>query len=777
MATEEDHREIAWIEGVAILGAVVISALVQAINDHQKEKQFQELNEEAEANKKVNVIRNGEIKGVSLDEIVAGDVCDITSGMELPGDGIVIDGFNVEADESAMTGEPDGVLKASIFFCHNKMQEIIDEGRANLVGHHEVPSPVLVSGTKISNGTGRMVIFMVGKDSSIGKIKDTVDSNKKDTTPLQDKLETIAEDIGKFGLMAAVLTMMIQVLRVMITYGQNKKWSNNETSDIIDGILVAITVLVVAIPEGLPLAVTLSLAFSVKKMLLDKNLVRKLHACETMGGANIICSDKTGTLTRNEMFQTHFWNFRSYDIFEPKNNKTTPYSEWINHTCHSLFEENIACNSISDPVKGEGTATELATVKYLLQCGINSVEFKKKHKIIHIEPFNSERKRMSTIIEKADGKHRLYIKGASEYIVECCNQILDLDKNEVKPQDEKIMEEVQKAIVTYAKKSLRTIGMAYVDLPDTYDKETKDKKKCLQIELSGLTLIGVCGIKDIIRAEVPDAVLKCNRAGISVKMVTGDNKVTARAIAKEVNILEENDEDLTKIMEGPEFQRLTGGVVCKNCKDNKEKGYKNCDCVKNTDELKKSENKGKQVKVDTILYGEEFDKIWQRLAVLARSRPEDKYALVVGLRERGNVVAVTGDGTNDAPALSKADVGFAMGIAGTEVAKQAAAIMLMDDNFTSIVSAVKWGRNIYDSIRKFLMFQLTVNVVAVTITFVSAASTKEAILSAIQMLWINLIMDTLASLALATEPPTEKLLQRKPHPRDSYIVNLVILFF
>jgi len=295
MATEPDHRATAWIEGVAILLAVFISAFVQAVNDHQKEKQFQALNEEAEANKRVNVWRNGENKALELAEVVSGDICDISSGMELPGDGIVIEGFNVEADESAMTGETEPMQKASIIKCMDKMKEVIEEGRANLVGTHEVPSPILVSGTKIANGTGKMMIFMVGKDSSIGKIKETVDSNKKDTTPLQDKLEKIAEDIGKFGLIAAVLTLMILILRVLIDYGNNKKWTNSETSSIVNGILVAITVLVVAIPEGLPLAVTLSLAFSVKKMLADKNLVRKLHACETMGGANIICSDKTGT--------------------------------------------------------------------------------------------------------------------------------------------------------------------------------------------------------------------------------------------------------------------------------------------------------------------------------------------------------------------------------------------------------------------------------------------------------------------------------------------------
>jgi Ca2+ transporting ATPase len=441
-----------------------------------------------------------------------------------------------------------------------------------------------------------------------------------------------------------------------------------------------------------------------------------------------------------------------------------------------VFEENICCNSISDPVEMKGTATELAMAKYVLACGINSLEYKKKFKIINVATFTSERKRMSTIIEKSDGSHRLYIKGASEYIVESCDKIVDLNSGNIIPLDNTIREETKQAITSFAKKSLRTIGMAYVDLPANYDLNAKDKKKCLLVEIAGLTLIGICGIKDIIRAEVPDAVLKCNRAGISVKMVTGDNKVTARAIAKEVNILEENDEDMSKVIEGPEFMDLIGGVVCKNCKEDKNKKCEDCDCVKNVDELKKPEHKGKKVRVDTIMNGEEFEKICYRICVMARSRPEDKYALVVGLKERGNVVAVTGDGTNDAPALSKADVGFAMGIAGTEVAKQAAAIMLMDDNFTSIVAAVKWGRNIYDSIRKFLMFQLTVNVVAVLVTFVSAATTKEAILSAIQMLWINLIMDTLASLALATEPPTDKLLLRKPHKRDSYIVSIVIIF-
>ncbi len=322
-----------------------------------------------------------------------------------------------------------------------------------------------------------------------------------------------------------------------------------------------------------------------------------------------------------------------------------------------------------------------------------------------------------------------------------------------------------------ATQALRTIGICYKEINSSeIDLENKDNRGVHDFEMDGFTLIGICGIKDIIRKEVPTSMKQCHTAGIDVKMVTGDNKITARAIAREINLITKDNNNSALVMEGPEFLRKVGGVICANCRD-KEK----CDCVKNSRELEKPENKGKLVRKDTIKNKAEFDKIWKDLAVLARSRPEDKYALVIGLKERNNVVAVTGDGTNDAPALSRADVGFAMNIAGTEVAKQAADILIMDDNFASIVKAVKWGRNIYDSIRKFLQFQLTVNIVAVVTTFISAVFLKEAIFSAVQMLWINLIMDTLAALALATEPPTDALLKRKPYSRSEYIISPLMM--
>ena len=521
-------------------------------------------------------------------------------------------------------------------------------------------------------------------------------------------------------------------------------WNADDTGRIIQAVLIGIAILVMAIPEGLPLAVTLSLAYSVRKMLADQNLVRKLHACETMGGADIICSDKTGTLTMNKMFLTNFWNTEAFVIQNP----TVNFRSFVGEGQRTLFTQVLTCNSLDDPNLETGNPTDMAILKYMLECEVDAMKERPKYFREHMEPFTSDRKRMSTLINH-EGRKIYLLKGASELIVATCDKLFDLKTGQEYPIDETIKKNINDSIVAFAKQSLRTIGLAYKYV-DQLDTTSKNNKGVLDAETQGFTLVGIAGIKDVIRPEVPEAVAKCALAGITVKMVTGDNKITARAIAKECNIIDKNepdDDSNGRVMEGPEFYRLIGGV-----------------------QKNESQKKG-DPPVETIANKENFDKIYRRLAVLARSRPEDKYAMVVGLRERGHIVAVTGDGTNDAQALAKANVGFAMGITGTQVAKQAASIMLMDDNFSSIVQAVKWGRNIYDSIRKFIQFQLTVNVVGVFITFVSAAITEESILSAVQMLWINMIMDTLASLALATEPPSDELLLRKPNNPNDHIVS------
>ena len=773
MIMEEDHRATAWIEGFAILLAVAIVVIVQAVNDLKKEKEFQKLNEEVENGKRITIVRDGKDLFLNNSKVVVGDIVRLKGGMEIAGDGILLQGYNVQVDESSMTGETDPIHKATIEECARKRNEIQSSGKTGSHGIHDVPTPIMMSGTKVLGGSGIMLVNIVGDDCAIGKIKALVEDGEPEATPLQLKLEKIARDIGIFGLVSAVLLFTALLIRFLIENsidGWEKAKTGEYIRELLDYFLISITILIVAIPEGLPLAVTLSLAFSVQKMMKQNNLVRKLQACETMGGANIICSDKTGTLTMNKMFMTNFWNGKSHEIYNPVSQKYTDYHNFMETDASKVFENVITFNSSEDPSKEEGNPTEQATLKYLHGLGFPVVNHRESNPAEFVADFSSDRKR-SSVIMKIQGRFFVFMKGASEWMLDVADNFLDLSTGEESNLDFEMKNKIENAIEEYAKKSLRTIGLVYKEVTEEgMDFETTDAKGVYNFEKDGFTLVGVCGIKDIIKADVPDAVLRCYKAGINVKMVTGDNKITAEAIAHECQIINSKNQYNAIVMEGKDFLEKVGGIVCDNCRSKPE-----CDCVKKEKDLKRAKNKGKKVRKDTIKNQKEFDKIWENLAVLARSRPEDKYALVVGLRERGNVVAVTGDGTNDAPALSKADVGFAMNIAGTEVAKQAADILLLDDNFSSIVTAAKWGRNIYDAIKKFLQFQLTVNVVAVLTTFVSAVYLKESILSAVQMLWINLIMDTLAALALATEPPREELLDRKPHKKSEYIITPLMI--
>lgn len=773
MIKEVDHRETAWIEGFAILLAVAIVVIVQAVNDLKKEKEFQKLNDQAEDGKKIILIRGGEETLISNTHVVVGDIVKFKAGMEIAGDGLLLHGYNVQVDESSMTGETEPIHKASLSVCAKKRDDIQSSGKTSKHGIHDVPTPVMMSGTKILGGSGTMIIIAVGDNCAIGKIKLLVNA-EDEITPLQLKLEKIARDIGIFGLVSAVL-LFTALLIYYIIQQSIKGWGKKETilhvNKIMDFFLIAITILIVAIPEGLPLAVTLSLAFSVQKMMKENNLVRKLQACETMGGANIICSDKTGTLTQNKMFLTDFWNLESRELYDTRTKKYKDYHEFMNLDASKVFENVVALNSTEDPRKDEGNPTELASLKYLHEVGFDVVGHRSQYKPEFVSDFSSDRKRSSVIVKMEGDRYIVFMKGASEWMVGVCNTLLDLSSGSVDNLDFEMKATIDNAIESFAKRALRTIGLVYKEISEEeMDFETMDESGVYNFEKDGFTFVGVCGIKDTIKPEVPDAVLSCHSAGIDVKMVTGDNKITAEAIAREVNIIHKGNAKTALIMEGPEFMELIGGVICGNCRDEPV-----CNCVKNQKEKDASDIKNVKIRNDTIKNKEEFDKIYKNLTVLARSRPEDKYALVVGLKERGNVVAVTGDGTNDAPALSKADVGFAMNIAGTEVAKQAADILLLDDNFKSIVTAAKWGRNIYDAIKKFLQFQLTVNVVAVITTFVSSMFLQEAILSAVQMLWINLIMDTLAALALATEPPRDELLDRLPHKKTEYIITPLMI--
>ncbi|XP_075996867.1 plasma membrane calcium-transporting ATPase 1-like [Genypterus blacodes] len=795
-ADDESDAETGWIEGAAILLSVVCVVLVTAFNDWSKEKQFRGLQSRIEQEQKFTVLRGGQVVQINVTEIVVGDIAQVKYGDLLPADGVLIQGNDLKIDESSLTGESDHVKKT------------VDK------------DPMLLSGTHVMEGSGKMVVMAVGVNSQTGIIftllgagdksdcedeeakekkkkkkrekekekkkegkkkkekakkskkndrekKDGAELQplnadgeaaktkpnlpKKEKSVLQGKLTKLAVQIGKAGLFMSGLTVLILITLFLVdTFWIQGLPFVNECLPVyiqffVKFFIIGVTVLVVAVPEGLPLAVTISLAYSVKKMMKDNNLVRHLDACETMGNATAICSDKTGTLTMNRMtvvqayIGEHFY-------------KHVPEQGLIHTKVLDLLALGIGVNCAYTtkimPAEKEGglprqvgNKTECALLGFARDLRRDYQTIRNEipeEKLFKVYTFNSVRKSMSTVLKNADGSFRMFSKGASEILLKKCSNILTSsgDAKVFKPRDRN--ELVKTVIEPMASEGLRTICLAYRDFnpadgePD-WDNETEI--------VAGLTCICVVGIEDPVRPEVPDAIRKCQRAGITVRMVTGDNINTARAIATKCGILHPGDDFLC--LEGKEFNRRIHN------------------------ELGEIEQ-------------ERIDKIWPKLRVLARSSPTDKHTLVKGIidstvLEQRQVVAVTGDGTNDGPALKKADVGFAMGIAGTDVAKEACDIILTDDNFSSIVKAVMWGRNVYDSISKFLQFQLTVNVVAVVVAFTGACITQDSPLKAVQMLWVNLIMDTFASLALATEPPTEALLLRNPYGRKKPLISRTMM--
>ncbi|XP_076152593.1 plasma membrane calcium-transporting ATPase 1 isoform X1 [Alosa pseudoharengus] len=789
---DEGEAEAGWIEGAAILLSVVCVVLVTAFNDWSKEKQFRGLQSRIEQEQKFTVVRGGQVIQIPVADIVVGDIAQIKYGDLLPADGVLIQGNDLKIDESSLTGESDHVKKT------------------------QEKDPMLLSGTHVMEGSGKMLVTAVGVNSQTGiiftllgasedddddeeekkkkeeKKKDKKNKKqdgsvenrkkakaqdgaamemqplnsdegadaeekkksnlpKKEKSVLQGKLTKLAVQIGKAGLLMSAITVVILVALFAIDtfWVQGLPWVKECTPIYIQFFvkffIIGVTVLVVAVPEGLPLAVTISLAYSVKKMMKDNNLVRHLDACETMGNATAICSDKTGTLTMNRMTVVQAY-------LADKHHRRIPVADTIPATILDLLIVGISVNSayttkIMSPEKEGGlprqvgNKTECSLLGFVLdlkkdyQAIRNEIPEEKLYKVY---TFNSVRKSMSTVLKNADGSFRMFSKGASEILLKKCCKILTAsgEARVFRPRDRDDM--VKKVIEPMASEGLRTICMAYRDFPAADGEPDWDNETDI---LTSLTCICVVGIEDPVRPEVPDAIRKCQRAGITVRMVTGDNINTARAIATKCGILQPGDDFIC--LEGKEFNRRIRN----------EKGE---------------------------IEQERIDKIWPKLRVLARSSPTDKHTLVKGIidstvTEQRQVVAVTGDGTNDGPALKKADVGFAMGIAGTDVAKEASDIILTDDNFSSIVRAVMWGRNVYDSISKFLQFQLTVNVVAVIVAFTGACITQDSPLKAVQMLWVNLIMDTFASLALATEPPTESLLLRKPYGRNKPLISKTMM--
>jgi Ca2+-transporting ATPase len=632
-----------WYDGAGILSSIILVVLVTAFSDYQQSLQFRELDKE----KKmifIQVTRGGHRKKVSMFDLVVGDIVHISIGDQVPTDGLLIEGYELKVDESTMTGE-------------SEPQKKTPERK-----------PFLLSGTKVQDGSGIMLVTGVGMKTEWGHLMATLGGEDDSETPLQVKLSGLATFIGKLGLNFALLTFLVLLGRFL--FGKYSvdgpvEWGGEDVVVIVNYFAIAVTIVVVAVPEGLPLAVTLTLAFAMKKMMLDKALVRHLAACETMGSATAICSDKTGTLTTNKMTVVKAWVAGCVGTVSDINKQISP-------AVRDILTENIYLNTSADlgdemDSNGKptliGSPTETAVLAFGYGLGGKFRETCNKFEKAKVNPFNSARKKMGVAVRHPDGHLRAHWKGASEIVLGMCDRTIDADGTVV-PLTEEKYKQLKGTISLFADHALRTLCLAYSDLHE---------HQCLEVPEKRLVCLAIVGIKDPVRPGVPEAVKLCFTAGIKVRMITGDNIHTAKAIARECGILTDGG-----AIEGPEFRTWTE---------------------------------------------EEMDERLPNLQVMARSSPSDKLKLVKHLRKLGEVVAVTGDGTNDAPALHEADIGMAMGIAGTEVAKESADVIILDDNFGTIVVVAKWGRAVYNNIQKFVQFQLTVNLVALIINFASACIT------------------------------------------------------
>jgi Ca2+-transporting ATPase len=671
---------IEWIEGVAIIVAIVVIVAVESVNDYQKERQFAKLYEKKQ-DRNVKVIRSGKSQQISLFDILVGDVVHIEPGDVIPVDGVFIDGYNVKCDESSVTGESDLLHKHPA----DEVFQAIEE-------HEGFPKmdPFLISDSTVAEGVGTFLVTATGVNSSHGKTLMSL-QEEPEATPLQSRLNTLAEYIAKFGGAAALLLFVVLFVEFLARLPHSAHTPAQKGQNFVNIIIVTLTVVVIAVPEGLPFAVTLALAFATTRMLKDNNLVRRLRACETMGNATHVCSGKTGTLTQNKMTivagivgtSSRFVD-RKWHSSRP-NNRTTicgqtvsdndvgivPTSEFVEYLVNdvkALLQESIVSNSTA--FEGEedgrqtfiGSKTETALLTFARDyLGIGSVSVERSHtNIVQLISFDPTRKCMAAVVKLENGKHRLYVKGAPEILLGKCTGIIQDPTKGISDAGITVdnTEYLNRIIIQYASRSLRTIGLFYRDFEQWPPSAVQiaEGGKCevvLEDVLENLVFLSVFGIQDPLRNGAREAVQTCQRAGVVVCMVTGDNSWTAKAIAEECGILSASGE----VMEGPEFRKLSVS---------------------------------------------QMDHIIPRLQVLARSSPTDKRVLVARLKALGHIVAVTGDGTNDAPALKTADVGFSMGISGTEVAKEASDIILMDDNFSSIVKAIMWGRAVNDAVKKFL---------------------------------------------------------------------------
>ena len=821
---KNETNNMDWLDGISIIIAIIVVVTVGSVTNYKKEMKFHDLNNFENQNTKYEVIRNGNMQELHSDDLLVGDLVKIYSGDILPADMVLIEGNNLKIDESSLTGESTSVKKNSYKICLEEINSGVNNPSSN----------ILLCGTNVIEGNGTGIVIAIGEYSQKGIIRGTIDNAQEDNkTPLEVKLNSIADLIGYFGLGSAIVTFIALIIQLIIEYFKTAEMSFSEgLGKVLRILILCVSIIVVAIPEGLPLAVTLSLAFSIKKLMDKNNLVRKMHACETMGGANYICTDKTGTLTENKMQVISIITTDEvidYNQNKAKENKLSlkeisennDYLDIlkqsiglnVDYSIKTIFEQKKILEEDKDIYEAKNK-TDKAFIDFLLKYEINidteiNQKFLTKNNFQKL-PFDSQKKRMSIMLQNDSYPtgYRLYTKGGAENSLIYCDKYINNKTGKISNFTEEEKDFINNQMNIMNKKMMRTLFIGYKDITkEDYNKGFIPDENNIYIDQKNLTFISIFCLRDSLRENVSESVIKCHQAHVNVIMVTGDNLMTATAIGKECNILphfidlekltkneielnpsEINDKEkkenhinellLNKpyAITGNSFFTAIEGIYCETCG----KDSPLCKCAKTefeANELSKKEknniNNKIGIKKDAIKNIENFQKLTKNLLILARAQPLHKYALVLGLKSLGNVVAVTGDGTNDAPALSKSDVGFAM-IDGTDISKDASDIVILDNNFSSIVTAIIYGRSIYENIRKFLQFQLTVNFCACFLVFICSCIGNETPLTSIQMLWVNLIMDSLGSLALATEPPYDDLLHRYPTKKSESIINVTM---
>lgn len=692
-----------YAETIGIIAAILLATGIGFYFEYDANKKFDLLNAVTEETL-VKVIRNGRIQEIPRKDVVVGDIVVLETGEEIPADGELIEAISLQVNESNLTGEP--VINKTII-------------EADFDEEATYASNLVMRGTTVVDGHGSMKVLRVGDATEIGKVARQSTEQTTEPTPLNIQLTKLANLIGKIGFTVAGLAFLIFFIKDVVLYfdfGALNGWHDwlPVLERTLKYFMMAVTLIVVAVPEGLPMSVTLSLALNMRRMLATNNLVRKMHACETMGAITVICTDKTGTLTRNLM-QVHEPNF--YGLKDG--------GKLADDDISRLIAEGISANSTAfleetgegEKPKGVGNPTEVALLLWLNSQKRNYLELREGARVLDQLTFSTERKFMATLVKSPlIGKKVLYIKGAPEIVLGKCKEVI-LDGRRVDSMEYRSTVEAQ--LLGYQNMAMRTLGFAFRLVEDN------EPDDCVAlVSENNLNFLGVVAISDPIRPDVPAAVAKCQSAGIGIKIVTGDTPGTATEIARQIGLWKPEDTERNRIT-GVAFAELS-------------------------DE-------------------EALDRVMD-LKIMSRARPTDKQRLVQLLQQKGAVVAVTGDGTNDAPALNHAQVGLSMGT-GTSVAKEASDITLLDDSFNSIGTAVMWGRSLYKNIQRFIVFQLTINFVALLIVLLGSIVGTELPLTVTQMLWVNLIMDTFAALALASIPPSESVMNDKPRRSTDFIIS------